>query len=371
MMQHHSLAQFPDYQLQVSSKLDDPEWDRFVASVPDGHHVQTSLWAQVKGVLGWQAARVIASHNGEIVGGGQLLIRPVRRFGNVGYVSKGPVIKSNDPALTRQVIDALRRLGRTYHLRYLAIQPSTNGEAITHSLTALGFRASWIELAPTATILIDVSQDMKVLMERLKRQTRQNIRRSQREGIVVREGTSDDLDTFYRLHLSTSARQQFVPYPKDYFATMCRTFESAGYFSMIMAEYKGEAVSALLLIPFGTTVIAKILGWSGEHGSCRPNDAVFWGAIKWAKEHGYDCFDMEGVDPEGARAVLNDQSLPEELRDSPDFFKMGFGGQVVLMPLAHDYFYNSVLRWGYRLFFGPSMVDLPVIKGMLNKLRQH
>jgi len=370
-MEHRTVVQSSDYQFRTSTDLDDPAWDRFVASVPGGHHVQTSLWGRVKGVLGWQAVRVVVSRDDDIVGGGQLLLRPVSRFGNVGYVTKGPIIKSGDPTLSKRVIDELRNLGRAYHLRYLAIQPPSNGQAIIHSLEELGFRASWIELAPTATILLDLTQDLAVLMERLKRQTRQNIRRSQREGITVGEGNASDLDTFYRLHLSTSERQKFVPYPKDYFATMCHTFESAGCFCLIVADYKGEGVSSLLLIPFGTTVIAKILGWSGEHGNRRPNEAVFWGAIKWAQEHGYHCFDMEGIDPASARAVLNGQSLPEELRDSPDFFKLGFGGQVVLNPPAYDYFYNSVLRWTYRLFFRSAMVDLPVVKRMLNRLRQH
>lgn len=370
-MKPYSLIRCPDYQFHASTSLYDPAWDEFVASVPNGHHVQTSLWGQVKNVLGWQAVRLTVSHGDIIVGGGQLLMRPVRHLGVVGYVTKGPVITSDDPRLAECVIAELRSLGRKHHLRFLVVQPPNNGEALISCLEALHFRTSWVDVAPTATIVIDLIQDLKLVMENLKRQTRQNIRRSQREGITVREGTFDDLDTFYQLHLSTSERQQFVPYPKDYFDVMWQTFEPAGNIAMTIAEYEGKAVSALLLVPFGTTVIAKVLGWSGEHGNHRPNEAVFWGAIKWAQEHGYQRFDMEGIAPASARAVLNNQPLPEESRDSPDFFKLGFGGQVVLYPEGYDYFYNIALRQLYRTFFRPALVDSPIVKRMLNRLRQH
>lgn len=38
-----------------------------------------------------------------------------------------------------------------------------------------------------------------------------------------------------------------------------------------------EPVSALLLALSGDTVLAKVLGWSAEHGDCRPSEGVFWG----------------------------------------------------------------------------------------------
>jgi lipid II:glycine glycyltransferase (peptidoglycan interpeptide bridge formation enzyme) len=358
------------YTIRISDALEDLEWDAFVTRVPNGHHVQTSLWARVKNVLGWQVARVVVAEHEEIVGGGQLLIRSAGRVGKVGYVTKGPLNNSGDDRLTEWLIHRLCQLGKTYHLRYLAIQPPNDDYDMAILLDKAKFKPSWIEVAATASILIDLTQDLEILNQNLKRQTRQNIRRSQRMEIKVREGTEGDLDTFYRVHVSTSERQQFVPYPKEYFATMWQSLGSIGCISMIVSEYRGNPVSALLLVPFGNTVIAKTFGWSGEHGDLRPNEAVFWGAIRWSKEHGYHCFDMEGIDPAGAKVVLNHQSLPEELRNTPDFFKSGFGGQVVLYPPAYDYVYNPVLRSLYRIFFSPKMQDWPLVKNMMNRVRQ-
>jgi lipid II:glycine glycyltransferase (peptidoglycan interpeptide bridge formation enzyme) len=344
----HDANAGSDYRVQISAAVHHPEWDAFVAGVPNGHHVQTSLWGQVKAALGWRAERIIVTRNNEIVAGCQMLIRPVGGFGTLGYVTKGPLCASEDLALTKLIFQAVHRVSAAHQVRYLALQPPNNGQALANRLPDWGFERSWIELAPTASIVIDLTLADSVLLALMKRQTRQNIRRSERAGIKVREGCEADLRSFYDLHLATSRRQQFHPYAEHYLAEMWRVLYPHGYLKLLLAELQGEAVSALLIVPFGEMVIAKLLGWSGLHADCRPNDAVFWGAIKWAKASGYRRFDFEGLDLSTARAVLKNGSLPESRRSSPDFFKLGFGGQVTLYPEAYDHVYVPVVSWLYR-----------------------
>jgi vancomycin resistance protein VanK len=164
----------------------------------------------------------------------------------------------------------------------------------------------------------------------------------------VREGNAADLDVFYRLHIVTAHRQRFTPYPLKYFRKLWDVFEPHHHIGLFLAEHHGVPISALLIIPFGNTVIAKILGWSGEYSQLKPNDAVFWHAIRWSKLHGFQYFDFEGVELQAAKAILAGGSLPESLQHSPDFLKMGFGGRVVLYPLAYDTVHNRVFRWIYK-----------------------
>jgi peptidoglycan pentaglycine glycine transferase (the first glycine) len=336
-----------DYAVEISEAAEDPAWDAFVARTPGGHHVQTSLWGQVKALLGWQVARIVLTDRKRIVAGAQLLIRPMPVIGAVAYLTKGPVCCSEDAMLAELVIDEVCRISRAHHVQLLAIQPPNNGQAMVCLLPPRGFRPSSLELAPTATILIDLAPDPDGILAAMKRQTRQNIRRGEREGITVHEGTARDLPTFYALHTATSQRQNFPPYPQEYFTHMWQLLEPHGYITLLLAAYEAETVSALLLVPFGNAVIAKILGWSGLYADRRPNEALFWAAIQWSKSHGYPLFDFEGIDPNGARAVLKGESLPASLHHSPDFLKHGFGGQVVLYPEAYDRVSSPILRWAY------------------------
>jgi len=353
----------------VSEKESDPDWDAFIASVPYGHHVQTSLWGQVKGVLGYRAIRIIVCRDGRTVAGGQILVRQITPFVTIGYMPKGPVFSSWDPTLGEILLSELKRIVQINHFFLLAVQPANEVSELKLLLINRGFRSSWLELAPTATILLDLSPELDQILALMKRQTRQNIRRSEREGMTVREGTEADLPAFYELHLVTSQRQKFKPYPRKYFAQMWRVFSTQGLISLILAEYQGAPVSALLLVSFADIVIAKILGWSGQYAEHRPNDAVFWASIQWAKSNGYHCFDFEGIDREGAELMVSGQPLHEELRHTPDFIKLGYGGKVALMPQSYYFVPSPLFRWPYNKIFG-LRERRPAIYEQLDRFRR-
>lgn len=346
-----SITVNSNLQIQVCDNPINPEWDAFVANSPWGSHVQTSLWAQVKAESGWRAFRIILMDAQKIVGGGQIIVRQVAPFIKVGFVPKGPLCDPEDSRFIESFFAELHRVAAYRHIQLLAIQPLFNGGTISKEIFRWGFRPSWLELASTATILIDLSLEPDQIQAQMKRQTRQNIRRSEREGITTREGNESDLASFYRFHVSTSQRQGFVPYSEDYYKRMWQILSPHKYIQLIIAEFEDRPVSALLLIPFGDTVVAKILGWSGDHAECRPNDAVFWASICWAKSHGYRYFDLEGINRQCAIDVLQGNPIPEDKKDSYTFFKLGYGGKITLYPEACDYVYNPVLRWFYRKIF--------------------
>jgi lipid II:glycine glycyltransferase (peptidoglycan interpeptide bridge formation enzyme) len=365
----NTKAKTTDIQIWVSSNIHDPLWDDFVGCTPGGHHVQTSLWGQAKAEVGWQVLRIVIKQQERIVAGGQLLVRRKIPFTTIGYMPKGPVYSPGDSALGEIIINELPRVMASYNIQFIAVQPVNENAGLTEVFAGHGFQPSWLELAPTATILLDLSPQPEQILARMKRQTRQNIRRSEREGITIREGNQADLPTFYRLHLATSQRQKYSPYSERYYTYMWQILAPHGYISLILAEFGGESVSALLLVPFGDTVVAKTLGWSGQHAEHRPNDAVFWASIQWAKSHGYRYFDFEGIDRRGAEIMLSGQPLPEELQRTPDFFKLGYGGQVVLLPRSFELIANPLLRWSYSIFFGKTDRG-PAANKLLDRFRR-
>lgn len=358
------------FQTLASNKIDDLKWNEFIASVPFGHHVQTSLWGQVKATLNWKTERILVTdQNGHITAGAQILIRSMTPLFTVAYLTKGPVLSSEDPSMAKTIIQYAIQISRKNHAQILAIQPPNNGTSIMLPLSECGFQPSSLELAPVASLIVDLTPGENQLLDQMKRQTRQNIHRSEREGIVVRVGGVDDLAAFYRLHTATSLRQKFAPYPFKYFQKLWDIFEPHGHIKLFIAEYNHVPVSVLLTIPFGNTVIAKIFGWSGDYAQLRPNDAIFWNAIKWSKIHGYNYFDFEGIDVNGAKAILAGNSLPETLRHSPDFLKLGFGGQVVLYPPAYDMVYNPIFQWVYKMA-SPKIGGQSIPSQVIDRLRK-
>jgi lipid II:glycine glycyltransferase (peptidoglycan interpeptide bridge formation enzyme) len=90
------------------------------------------------------------------------------------------------------------------------------------------------------------------------------------------------------------------------------------------------------------------LGWSGLYRELRPNEALFWGAVEWAKSHGYLLLDLEGIDPVNARKILQGESSRELISGTRDQLKYGFGGEITFFPEAYDFVFNPVYR---RLYY--------------------
>ena len=357
-----------DYTVHISDLVEDPFWDQWLAATPGGHHVQSTLWARVKALLGWRAVRITITRQHEVVAGAQLLVRPLPIYGAVAYVPKGPLLTSDDPVLAEQIVEEIHHVAKAHRVQYLILQPPDNGRMLATQLPQWGFHDSPIRAFPTATVLVDLDQDIDTILANMKSKTRYNIRKGLRNGLTVREGGEGDLATLYQILVSTSERQEFAVYDESYYVEMQRIFGEQHHYKLFVAECEGEPVSAMFAIAFGDTVLFKRGGWSGKHGNRYPNEVMHWTAIQWAKAQGYRYYNFEGIDNDAAQAVLAGNPLPDELNHSVTRFKLGFGGQVALLPEVFGYLYNPLLRRSFNTIY-PSIADWPVTQKMLDYLR--
>lgn len=345
-----------DYDVKYSEVDNDPEWDSFVEATPGGHHVQTSCWGRIKMSLNWRPSRIKIMDGTEIIGGAQILLRSVPLIGSVGYVTKGPLLSKKDPEMARFIIDQIIQVFRMNNCQLMAIQPPNNGEYISDFLEQSNFSRSTLELAPTASLVLDLEPGREAIIKELHHKTRQYLRQSERIGMKVTEGSYEDLDIFYDLHLCTARRQKFTPYKRDYFNLLWRNLAPSGWIKLFIA-WNSEPLSAMLVIPFGDTVLCKLCGWNGTLSNTRPNEAMHWEAISWAIDHGFRYFDFEGIDPSLARYMLSGGKLST----SQHVFKIGFGGKPVLYPPAYDLLPNQLFNWFYRrippVMYGDSVVS--------------
>ena len=370
LLAHRERDEFNDsrYTIRVSSDSEDQEWDGFLARSARGHHVQTSLWAEVKAPLGWSAVRVVVKRGPDVVAGAQMLIRPLRLVGGIAYVPRGPVCETDDPDLVKLVMHHVHSIARLRRVQYLVVQPPCSHAPLVPHLEATGFRSSAIEVAPTATIILDLSAELNAILAGMQRRCRNYVRSAERKGLTFRCGTEADLLTFYRLHVATSKRQNFSPFSIDYFRQLWKVLAHRGQLELFLVEHGGEALSAQLVVAFGDTVLAKSIGWSGRGRDLHPNESLLWGIIQWCKSHGFRYYDLEGIEPQAATAVLRSEPLPEFLQHSPTGFKLRFGGRITLFPPAYEYVYNPFLRFAFRAL-EPMLTRSPMLAKAAARLR--
>lgn len=354
--------QYPELRTEISEAESDPDWDAFLSRTPGASHLQTSLWAQIKGPMGWRCARLIVWKDGSVVAGAQMLLKKTR-LGTIGYVAKGPVVFPNDPhGLISMINDKVVEFARKRRVRLLLIQPPNDGHFIAKTLVSFGFKRSEISLAPVSSAFINLDCDSNTILAGMKIRTRYNLHLGERQGILVREGCDKDLKEFHDLYCKTVKRHGGVPEPYSYFHHMWRIFSPGGYIKLFLAELNGQTLAGNLLIVFSDTVIFKRTGWSGTR-KLRPNELLHWSAITWAKSRGYSVYEFEGIDRRAAEAVLAGQSIPESLIYSPTAFKLGFGGKVVVYPDTYVYILNPILRWIYS-----RLLSRLAIRGQLWKM---
>ncbi|MBM4308855.1 MAG: GNAT family N-acetyltransferase [Deltaproteobacteria bacterium] len=360
------LANQPPVEVVLSENPLDEEWDHFVEFEASGQFEQTSRWAQVKQDYGWKPFRVLILQNQKIFGGFQILLRSHPLVGKIGYLPKGPLTSNGEEELTLLVVKTLKNVLVEENIRFALLQPPNDGSIKKDYLMAEGFKKDPVMKGINkGTTFIDLTLDLNTILGRMTKKVRQRIRQGERNEIKVREGTREDIPSFFQLMLSTCQRQGVMPNPssEDFFKIMWDILSSNKNIKLFIAEHDGEIVSGLLNIPFGKVVYAYKLGWSGKFETMRPNHVLHWDAIKWAKSAGYISFDFVGIEWNTAEAILEGKHF-YEVAKGPTLFKLGFGGEVKLLPEAWYFIKNPFLELIYLLVYPYIRKRKALHKGM-------
>jgi lipid II:glycine glycyltransferase (peptidoglycan interpeptide bridge formation enzyme) len=336
------------YVFRVSDQADDPAWDDFLEQALYGHHAQTSAWGRARATIDWMPVRIIATRDGHVVGGVQMVRRPMPAGGDVGFVHRGPVVSEGHADLLPLLLSELLTLGRRRGVGYLVVQPPPGADWMAQELRARGFRLSAFDIDMTSTVRVDLRKDADELLAAMGKKRRKHLRSAIGPSIVMRKGTEADLAIFNRLKDIQSARLGYPRRSPEYYSALWNALAPRGHIGLFIAEYKGEPVVAQLIIPFGKVCRHMERVWSGEHRDLRLSERLEWAVMLWAKEQGYCCTDFEGIEPELAKAVLSGRGMGDDPKYSASTFKLRFGGDIVVDPSSYDYVYNPVLRFAYR-----------------------
>lgn len=363
------MSQPSPYETVISSAGFDAEWDEFVLVSPTAHHEQTTRWGEAQRFAGWpRALRVMVKQDGKLVGGAQVLEKPLGRFGwTVGYLNRGPLAATDDPALRQTILEAVKRHARQRRMVYLAVVLPYDGEKFCAELPAAGFAVSPDSLPPTtsmsSTIVADLSPDEDALIMAMRKTTRQNIKKGLKLGWTARWGGVEDLETFKRLLTVLCERRGVranIPM-NGFLLDLWEKFAPKGRVRLLIAEKDGEPVVTLLMFSCGQWVRAWRYGWSGAHADDYPNEFIYWEAMRSAKAAGFRYFDFVGFDTKDAQAVLQGRVLPPGERCAMSYAKQGFGGTVQLLYPRFCHFPNPVIRTLFNLV-GARLLKTGLIK---------
>ena len=265
-------------------------------------------------VVRTQRAEPVVAHverDGELVGAFAGLI--VRRFGVrilgspfQGWMT-GPMGFSLVPGVaTRDAMEALLRFAfkplRCLHVEVL------DRHAEFEELQGLGAR-----LVPFSTYELDLTPDEETLFSGMSSACRRAVRKGERVGVRVEEAHGVGFaDEFYPQLLDVFAKQgRRPPFGVERVREMIRCVEPSGNLLMLRAvSAEGERIAT------GIFPVHEDFGyfWSGaswrSHQILRPNDALFWSAIRRLKERSIPLFDLGGGGDYKRKFGASERSFP-------------------------------------------------------------
>jgi lipid II:glycine glycyltransferase (peptidoglycan interpeptide bridge formation enzyme) len=346
-------------------------WQNALSELTSPHVLQSWEWGMVKGQTGWRATRrVLRDEEGHVLAALQFLDRQLLPFVplRIGYVPKGPVTNWHDLRLAEAALECIEAIAKRRNCIFVKIDPDVleqhdEGIRLRHLFRQRGWRTSPEQIQFKNTAMSDLRPDEETLLEKMKSKWRYNIRLAERRGITVRQGTADDLETFYRLYQQTSARDGFLIRPYSYYQTTWERFLAAEQEganpaggALLLAEHVDEAkpLAGIFLLRYDKRAWYFYGASSEQRRRDMPNYLLQWEGMRWARARGCTVYDWWGAP--------TDPDDPEDAMQGVWQFKQGFGTVFAQHVGAYDY---PVLPWLYRIY----TELMPSAMALLRRLR--
>src|SRR6476659_5050904 len=187
-------------------------WDLLVDRTPGTDVTQLSVWAGLRGRVGFTPRYLLAYRGDELVGGAQILTRRVPVLGVIGYLPYGPLVAPDTAAaadVQRALVDALVALGQR-RLRILFVQPPEGAQDTSDELRHRGFRPSSAGIAPQGSIRIDLTADLAEIRSRFGKRLKSWTNRWESRGVTVRVGDKRDIPLLAELMASSAQHKGYT-----------------------------------------------------------------------------------------------------------------------------------------------------------------
>jgi hypothetical protein len=282
--------------MELIDPLQYPGWDELLLAHPRHSFFHTSHWARVLHDSYGYRPRYVA-----VIGQKRLsACIPAMEVKSLLTGSRGVSLPftdycepvAPDRAIYQGMLDFLKAQGEREQWRYLELRGGADllGDAPS---SASYYRH-----------VLELSTSTDKLYADLKDSTRRNIKKAQRDGVVIaRSRELDAVRTFYQLHCKTRKKHGAPPQPASFFERLYDHVIRPGHGQVVLAAHLGRIIAGAVYLHFGSEAVYKFGASDSNYLHLRPNDLIMWEAIQGYCKDGYGrfCFGRTETDNEGLR----------------------------------------------------------------------
>jgi len=279
--------------LKVKKIKEKSSWEKFIGEFGENSFCQSWDWGEVEKENGHEIFRYGVYEDNEIICLFLLVVTESRK-GRYGYIAHGPVFKKKDGLgeKVKILIKILKKIGKEEGLSFIRI-----GMMIDKDKGSL-LKDSKLIKSPTHIytdnfLILDVEKDENELMRRMRKTTRNLIRRAVKEKVViVKSKDVKRVKVFYELLTKTAKRHHFSPYSLEFLENEFRQFLKDDNVLMIEGWYDGKLLTSAMIVFYGksgfyhhgASVLSKI----------PVSYLLQWEAIKETKKRGLKYYNFWG-----------------------------------------------------------------------------
>lgn len=341
-----------DYALLFVGKKTCESWNAFTKENTGGHIFQSASWALLekkRGFSSFQLAVSAASNENEkvstiqpygiqnkydIIAGISILSRKIPGSNKViFYAPRGPVIsqkvsKESYYTIIALLMEKTKEFAKEKQAVFLKVDPAVpHDDPLEQALLNCGFSPAKVSTVvfgtqPVATLRLSLNLPLDKIFADFHHKHRQYIRKSQRDGVVIRKVTPSKLnkaDEWQKL-IRCLCKWQVggVSKTPEFYNELFSVFSKEAIL-FVGEKETGEIAAMRILITWGDKAWEFYAVRNPDLTDTRANYLLVWEMIKTAKELGCRWYDFRGV------PVYPD---PSNHLYGIYRFKAGFGGKV-------------------------------------------
>jgi lipid II:glycine glycyltransferase (peptidoglycan interpeptide bridge formation enzyme) len=315
--------------MRIINITDKKQLNDFVGSQPHTQFLQSWQWGEFQREVSGFVWRIGVEDNGKLIASAKLVKKQLPMGKSYFYCGRGPIgitnyelrITNYELRITNYLFEEIEKIAKKEGVMFLRFEPIN--ESIIHNSQFIIQKT--IDVQPSKTLILDLSQSEDELLKNMHQKTRYNIRLAEKKGVKIVEAGADRFEKFWQLLVSTGDRDDFNLHGRDYYRAMLKLENN--FVKLFFAEYQGQPLAGSLIVFFGDTATYIHGGSSNESREIMAPYGLQWQTIKLAKQAGLKYYDFHGID---------ETKWPGVTR-----FKMGFGGEVVTYPGTFDLVYDA------------------------------
>lgn len=315
----------------------DESWHKIFQKFPEANFLQSPLWAETNRLVGHKLIVRTFGDKAMFLG----IVKDARR-GRYFEIPGGPLVDWHDQKTVKTVFETITSEAKKEKCVFVRFRPQLYKTPENEKLIAklktlvksLDLRLAPMHLHAQNTIYLDLNKSEEDLLMSMRRQTRYEVRRSEKLGLKVVEDASETaLKEFHSVQSETAKRQNFIPPSEKELLAERKAFSPDHIKLYKVIDREEQPVAYGLILIYGKEA-EYFEAASTELNRKLPGAyALLWQAIRDLKELGIERFNLWGIAPPG---------VEHHRYSGVTTFKTGFGGEIVEFIPAMDIVINKL-----------------------------